>query len=592
MKQFNWDKVGIDISKVRGGKTLCPNCSHTRKHKSDPCLSVDLKTGLYNCHNDCGFKGTALEYMKPKKEYIKPVGSLQKVSDKLLKWFEGRGISNNTLLRFKITESEEYFAQVEAKRTAINFNYYRNEELVNVKYRDAQKNFRLVKDAELIFYNLDSLEGQTEAIITEGEIDCLSMYESGFFNSVSVPNGASKGSQRLEYLDNCIDYFQSIDKIIICTDNDSAGITLKDELCRRLGKERCWLVTYPVDCKDANEVLINHGKEAVQHLINSAYQYPIEGIETIDDCAEEVLNMYENGFPFGKRIGIDELDQLITWKTGELTTITGMPGSGKSTWLNNILIELVKQHDWRIAMFTPEKQPTSILVSELSEIFIGKAFYRPDPNSQMSKEQLFDAMEFIKDRFYFMKIDEIDVTVEGILDKARELVKRHGVNALVIDPWNYVEHKMPRGYSETQYISEALTQIKRFKDRAGCHVFLIAHPTKIKKTNGVFDVPTLYDIAGSAHFYNKTDNGIVVYRDYNAGVTEIHIQKIRWVFIGKIGKAVMSYDVNCKRYRPNNILSETSSFSNRLNSQRLIPLPNYTEPQTNFDDGYEEVPPI
>lgn len=536
MKQFNWDKVGIDISKVRGGKTLCPNCSHGRKHKNDPCLSVDLKTGLFNCHNDCGFKGTAMEYAKPKKDYAKPAGSLQKVGDKLLKWFEGRGINNQTLLRFKVTESEEYFAQIEAKRTAINFNYYRNDELVNVKYRDAQKNFRLVKDAELIFYNLDALEDTSEAIITEGEIDCMTLYQCGFFNVVSVPNGASKGSQRLEYLDNCIDYFQGKDKIIVCTDSDTAGLALRDELCRRLGKERCWLVNYPEGSKDANDVLLNHGVEAVKELIETAYQFPIEGIETAEDCALEVLDMYDHGFPFGDRIGINELDELITWKAGELTTITGMPGSGKSTWLNNILVKLAMKHKWRIAMFTPEKQPTAILISELSEILVGKPFYRPDPSYQMSKMELLDAMEFINDHFFFMKIDEIDVTVEGILEKGKELVKRHGVNALVIDPWNYVEHKMPRGYSETQYISEALTQVKRFKDRNGCHVFLVAHPTKIKKSNGVFELPTLYDIAGSAHFYNKTDNGIVVYRDYNAGVTEIHVQKIRWVFI-EIGRA-------------------------------------------------------
>ncbi len=192
------------------------------------------------------------------------------------------------------------------------------------------------------------------------------------------------------------------------------------------------------------------------------------------------------------------------------------------------------------------------MVAELAEIKTGKTFYYPYAKNQMSPDELMQAMEFINNSFFFMKIDEIDVTIEGILNKAEELVKRFGINALVIDPWNYVEHKVSRGMSETQYISEALTMIKRFKDRLGVHVFLVAHPTKIKKINGVLDVPSLYDISGSAHFFNKADNGIIVYRNMATQSTEIHIQKIRWSFVGKIGTVQMRYDITNKTFYPIN----------------------------------------
>jgi twinkle protein len=242
------------------------------------------------------------------------------------------------------------------------------------------------------------------------------------------------------------------------------------------------------------------------------------------------------------------LDDHISFRGSEFTIITGTPNAGKSTFLSNIIVRLAAKHSWKIAMFSPEKQPTEILFTELAELFIGKSFFSYNPINKMTESEVDKAREFVEDMFFFMKIDEMDVTIDGILDKAAELVKRSGINCLVIDPWNYVEHQVPKGMSETQYISEALTKVKRFKDRYGVHVFLVAHPTKIRKENGAYVVPTLYDIAGSAHFFNKCDNGFVVYRDYATGETQVHIQKIRWSFVGRVGEVRFVYDVKCKRF--------------------------------------------
>jgi len=168
---FNWEKAGIDISKVRGGKAFCPKCHDTRKDKRDRSLSVNLQNGVYNCHyHGCDFKGSVAERQKiMKKDFTPPVPRPQKVSDKVLRWFEDvRGISNNTLLRMKITENEEWFS--DGKQMAICFNYFRDEKLVNIKFRTADKKFKMSAGAELIPYNLDAAKDEKELYWVEGEI--------------------------------------------------------------------------------------------------------------------------------------------------------------------------------------------------------------------------------------------------------------------------------------------------------------------------------------------------------------------------------------------------------------------------------------
>ena len=234
MYQAEFLELGISLKGRQTGelKTKCPQCYQTRKNKTDDSLSVNVEKGFYNCHN-CGWSGSVR--FKPKKEYIKPPSIELKLSDKIVQWFKGRGISEATLAHWKIGESETFIPQVKKNRSTINFNYYRNNTLVNIKYRDAEKNFKMVSGAELIFYGLDNITELEKVYIVEGEMDALSLHEAGIYSVCSVPNGASKGNQRLEYLDNCWKYFEDKNEIIICTDNDDAGLQLRNELARRFG---------------------------------------------------------------------------------------------------------------------------------------------------------------------------------------------------------------------------------------------------------------------------------------------------------------------------------------------------------------------
>lgn len=547
---IDWNKYGIDVSKVLGktGNTLCPRCSSLRKpqHQKLPVMLVDMTTGKFTCQH-CDYAGWVKSEERPMREkriYTKPEPRPKAVGVNLLAWFKSRGISNETLLTAKVTEAVEWMPQTNKEMNCACFNYYREGELVNIKFRDGNKGFKLSKDAELIFYNIDSIRGRSEAIITEGEIDCLSLVEIGATNVVSVPNGATTGNQKLVYLDNCIDDFDGVEKIILATDDDEAGLSLRNELVRRLGSDRCYLVKYPVGCKDSNEVLVKHGKETLLACISMARQCDLEGIITIDSLKDRIDNIAKHGYPSVLKLEYIGLNELIKWRGGELTVVTGVPSHGKSEFLDQLAIMLSTQHKWRFAIFSPENQPTEIHAIKLLEKLFG-ANLKDIPDSEMMK-----CLDYLNDYFYFISVDDNDTTVDGILSKCAELVKRYGINSVIIDPWNVISHVRDKGQDKNEYISECLTKMTSFAMKYNTHVFLVAHPTKMQKdlVTKKVNVPTLYDISDSAHFYNKAFNGICVYRNFDTDTVSVHVQKVKFKWVGKTGVQEFTYDVASGRY--------------------------------------------
>jgi twinkle protein len=569
---INWEKFGIDISKAVGGKMVCPICSHTRKNKRDRSLSVDLKTGAYNCHyNGCDFRGYAVDVQKEKKQYVKPVPRLEKLSKKSIDFFEARGISNNTLLRLNVTESIEQMPQFEKKVPCICFNYYRGGELINIKFRGPQKSFKMAREAELIFYNLDAVSGEEEIVIVEGEMDCLTLHECGIYNVVSVPNGASMGNQKLEYLDNCWQVFEQAQRIVLAVDNDSAGMALRDELARRLGKDKCFTVAYPEGCKDVNDVLVKQGKEAVKAVLDGKLQWPLEGILTMDEMYDTICNWYEHGYPKGARAGVEGLDELLTFVPGQLTTITGIPSHGKDEFTNWILAGLAKNCGWKIADCGFEEEPPQT-VTKLIEKLIGKSFdFRVNPLQRVSIEEFEQGVYFVDQHFYFYNTETIETDIDSLLAIAESLVKRYGIKALRLNPWNWIEANRPTGMNETEWVSVVLSKIIRFARKFGVHVFLIAHTTKMQKDKQTkkYDVPNLYDISGSAHFYNKTHNGISVYRD--EVTVDVYVQKVKQSWLGQKGFSMYKYDTMTRQYQFLNCSARTAS--------KLISVKDITEPK-------------
>lgn len=543
--------LGIEV-KNNGSepqKTKCPKCSHTRtKNKNEKCLRVWVETGTYYCHH-CGDNGSVVKY---ESKYEMPVVRANPLSTKIQQFFKDRGISNSTIEYFGVTEGIEYMPQVQSEKPVIQFNYIRKGRRINIKFRDSQKNFKLNKGSELIMYGLDLIKPASWCVITEGEFDAMAVFEAGaqenkLMFACSVPNGASTGNQNLTYLDNSIDEFENKEKIYLALDNDAPGIKLRDELSRRLGKERIWLVDFPEGCKDANDVLLTHGSKVLVDCINQAKPFPLEGVSKASDSRKEIHNLYNHGMPQGDMIGYQEFDKLMSWRPSEFTLVTGVPGHGKSSFVDQVIVELAKKHGWKFGIFSAEKQPIKVHVAELIEKYSGKKFGKGGVDS-LQPEELDPAIDFVNNHFYFINLKDNDLTVEGILNKGKELVKKMGINCLIIDNWAFVEHKIERGMNEHQYTGLQLSKIKIFKEAYDCGVILVAHPQKLKKENGKVEVASGYSVSGSSHFFNKVDNGITVYRDFERELVEVHVWKVRWRFTGKTGMQEFKYNLETTCY--------------------------------------------
>lgn len=530
-----FSEIGINIGTKNGEfQITCPKCSHKRKKKSQKCLSVNVDKGLYYCHH-CKWSGNV--NLLAKKEYVKPVIAKSKLSDKTIAWFKKRGISETTIVNWKITESKTYFPQVKETRTAINFNYYRKNEIINIKYRDGGKNFKLYKDAELIFYGLNNIVEMDKIYITEGEMDALSLYEAGIFSVCSVPNGANIGNQRLEYLDNCYEYFENKTEIILCTDNDEAGLSLRNELARRFGQGRCKYVDFE-NYKDANDILVNKGASELREIINKAKNFPIEGVLNIDDIWDSVLNFNENGITnYDVRLGNSREYYNISF--GEWTVCTGIPNHGKSDVIDQICINLAVHENFRIAMFSPESFPYEGHIKRIANKL---------NETNCNNEILNQSKEFIKEHFHFIKIDLENLTLKGILDAFRQLVFQKGVQICVIDPWNMLDHSAQKDFT---YIGKLLSEITQFCQQTNTHLFLVAHPRKMESVEGKYRVPNPYDISQSSDFFNKAYSCITVYRNlgqkttYKSDSVQIYVQKVKRKENGKQGDFMIAPDFSC-----------------------------------------------
>lgn len=565
----NWRKYGIDVPHNRFSgnyKTTCPNCRDHRGNPNDRSLSCNLATGQFNCHH-CGWSGCVAEeepwerqerqrawfnenpLSRQKKEYRKPKPRpASKFSEKMLAYIKSRGISEETLTAMKVTEGIEGMPRKDGSfkdMNTIQFNYYHNGELVNTKFRTGDKCFKMVSGAELLPYNIDSIKGAPDCIITEGEFDALSFYEAGYKNVVSVPNGANTN---LEWLDDYQeDYFDDKETIYIASDTDTKGEVLKNELLRRFGVERCKVVEYGEGCKDANEHLVKYGQKSLCKCIENAKLIPVDGVFTLSDIESRMDVLYQTGLKQGATIGHYNFDEYCSFETKTLGIVTGIPNHGKSEWLDEMVYRLNLRYGWKWAYFSPENEPLELHMAKLVEKFVGKKFSK----DTMQIAEYTYAKQHINANFFFICPND-DYKPDTILAAAKALVRRYGIKGVVIDPYNYLEAQMEHNQNETQYISELLGKFKTFAKINDVVVIIVAHPAKMQKNKQTlkYDPPTLYDISGSAHFYNKADFGITVHRDFDNDLTEVYVQKVRFRHLGKKGVAKFKYNLTNGRYVP------------------------------------------
>jgi replicative DNA helicase len=919
-----WGDFKIECPQTGGTErfTTCPQCSPTRRKKNAKCLSLNIDKEVWHCHH-CGWKGSLKqgEYGRPQIDrwkplvYQRPAYTWQPPTSQLLEFFAERGIGPDVLTRYQITLGVEWIPQQEDRVPVICFPYLRRGEVVNVKYRTlVGKDFRQVADAEKILYGLDDLTDQTEAVIVEGEIDKLAFAQAGMFAVLSVPDGApaanaKPSAKKFEYLEHCEQELNTLTRIILAVDNDEPGRALEAELLRRLSPERCWRVQWPEGIKDANELLLRDGPEALRQLAAEAQPSPIEHVLSITEIASDVMAYYREGRTRGLSTGFYNLDQLLTISPAQLTIVTGIPSHGKAlaidtpiptptgwvtmgdlkpgdtvfgddgfpylieavtetmlgrpcyelefsdgtkivadaehlwltstdqdrrsqrtarqnrrtmprplrhrgtdqtskrtfpstkstahiaetliapsgknnhqvplaqaaiypdailpihpyvlgVWLGDgcknhsgftcadpeivrevercgypvtkwggkydygigglqralrslgmiknkhvperylhasieqrldllrglmdtdgycgkdgqtefsntnaqladavqelaqslgmlvfrrvkraklygkdygisyslciqtneiifrlprkaarqrpfvrnmnrrivrcrivdsvpvkciavnspsrlylcsqayipthnsevmdaLLVNMINEHGAVFGVCSPENRPLTHHIAKLAEKIEGLPFL-PGIHERMNPSQLLHALEWLQPHLYVIDSPEA-LTVQELIDKARALVLQKGITHLILDPWNEFDHTRPPNQTETDYISQSISQLKNFARRHGVHVFVVAHPVKlIRDKNGNYPVPTPYDIAGSAHWRNKPDNCVTVWRNTTTDphYSEIHVTKVRWKQNGHIGTCALQWDPVCGRYSPTTLRDERNN---------------------------------
>jgi len=561
----SWADLGIEIPAGRTGGEVyatCPKCSHERKKKNAKCLSANVESGLWVCHH-CGWSGSLITgrderrsraWRKP--EYRKPTPHpADELPAHVVRWFGERGITKAVLARNKISWVQVYMPEQENLANTIVFPYFRGAELINRKYRTLDKQFRMDTGAERILYGLDDI-GET-VVIVEGEVDKLSVEVAGITSCLSVPDGApAEGtkdySSKFAFLNSAEQQLKGVKKIILAVDKDGPGKLLEEELARRLGRERCWRVEWPDGCKDANDVLRKHGAEDLRWFLDNAKPFPIQGVFTALGEEAKVLALYHNGLERGERTGWPCLDGHYTVRSGEFTVVTGIPGSGKSNFIDALAVNLARLHGWSFGMFSPENQPMEDHIARIVEKYVGLPFSE-GPTPRMSERDLRNGLAWVNEHFFWVLPDNENCwEIDWILARARELVYRHGIRALVIDPWNELEPQRTAKETETEYISRVLRTVRQFGRRHDVHIFIVVHPTKLyRDKDGKYPIPTLYDCQGSAHWYNKADNGLCIWRDLLSDRREvdIHVQKVRFHQIGRRGKVTLLYDAPTASYR-------------------------------------------
>ena len=525
-----FNQYNLEEGKTQG---TCPLCSSNRKvsNRKTKCASYDWERGLGTCHNcDTTFQlHTYQRKGSSEKVYVRPTSEeFTEVNSKAEEWFSSRGISKETLSDLRVGEGKEWMPQTSQLENTIKFNYYMGDQLINVKYRDGRKNFKLFKGAEKIFYNINSIIGYDSCVIVEGEMDVLALHEAGIKNVISVPNGATLNSNNLDYLDNCIDYFDDKTKIILAVDADEAGQALRQEFIRRLGAEVCYLVDFN-GCKDANEYLLELGAEKLRKVINSSTQVPLEGVSTLKDVEEELKDFVVNGFKPGYQIGIDNFDKIFSTYTSQFITVTGIPSSGKSDFVDQMVVGYNKNYQWKTAFASPENHPVYLHAHKLMR----KVWGGMPKSSEIDGDKWTQVSDHVNDNFFFIDMDKYNL--DSVLRKGAELVKRKGIKCLVIDPFNKVRMADSSG-DVNVYTLEYLSKIEVFAKKYDVLVVVVAHPTKMyKDKDGKMEEPTMYNIKGGGEWYDASYHGLLVHRDYEKKTVKVKVLKVKFQNLGKNG---------------------------------------------------------
>lgn len=566
------------MSQGRGHhRRTCPACSPTRRNAKAQCLSVTIHPEhvVMQCHHcERGGGVRLVDNENPKPFFAEP--AIPKPSPKAvksvdvglteagLKFLAERSISLKTAQVFSLVSSRAYFRDLGRESDAIALPYFVQGKVHGHKVRAIPEKEHVCDKALSSLFGIQNVDlaESTDIIICEGEWDALAYYEAGVLNSTSVPNGSSSFSRSesgdgekdaLGFLWAAKDLIDKAKRILISPDNDAVGEKLAEELSRRIGKHRCWRVVFPEGCKDANDVLVQHGAEALKACYDKAEPWPVAGLYEAAKYFDELDHLYEHGF--GERIstGLSAVDEIFSVGPGLLTIVTGNPNAGKSNFVNQIVINLARRYGYSTALCSFETPP-HVHLGQMAEMLAQKHFFdTTDGGEKMTKKELEAIKPFLHRHFKFLhQEDGKKATIESVIERIKTAVFRWGIKIAVIDPYTYI-YRPPNMESETQFIDEMLTQVRLTAALYGIHIFFIAHP-KMPQVNadGSTPVPKGYSISGSAAWFSKPDHGLTVHRKPDSPEVEIHCWKTRFAWLGKNGMVTLTYDTMRHQYISDN----------------------------------------
>ena len=453
-----------------------------------------------------------------------------------------RGLDSETLVRFGVESN------VKLGTSCVVIPFHRDGQVVNRKFRTIAGDKQFSQDAGAVkcFWNIDAITDPALAneplIITEGEFDAMIAIQCGYQRTVSVPDGAPAEkigdgeSRKYDYLDNAPQGLKEAREIILATDGDGPGTNLMHDLALRLGRARCKWVKYPKGCKDLNDAFKAYGERGVTETIRRAQWVKVTGLYRMS----ELPPVNE---PEAHPTGIIGLEKHYKIRLGDLAVITGIPGHGKTTLVNEIAGRLAMK-GWGVCFASFEQRPQTDHRRALRTFYTGrKVIYQHEVEIQTADAWIDKQFSFI------VPDDDEDAGLDWVLEAAAAAIIQHGAKLIVIDPWNEMDHVRPPDTTMTEYTGLAIKRLKKFARKFWVHVIVVAHPAKIARLkDGKIPVPTLYDISDSAHWHNKPDIGLIVHRTDDI-TTMIRAEKVRYDAIGVRGDVFGSFNVDTARYQ-------------------------------------------
>jgi twinkle protein len=389
-----------------------------------------------------------------------------------------------------------------------------------------------------ILFNAEALSQSDEAVICRDRDEVSALTESGVVAAVTV-----LGGNWLKVLGENSDALSKLRKITIALPDGP----MREEVARRLGRHRCWLVDRPIV-----EIYGMESGLGVLKALADATPYPIEGVQRVTEGS--LLRLRRRPAPKTMTTGTQNTDDILKLPTeGRLIVITGIPSHGKTSWTRFVMVHTASRHSRRWCVFSPESQPWEEFVSQCAESYLGKPFYPVGNIEAMTDEEINETEAFLRDRVTMLVCDAEGQapTLDWLLERFSACVLRFGVTDCLIDPWNEVE-QLRGDMSETDYIGRSLQRLKAFGFRYGVNIWIVAHPAKPapQRPNEKLAAPGPYSINGSSHWANKADLGLTVHSP-DPGLSQLHLWKSRLRRWGQRSgqPAIMNYDQLTGVYR-------------------------------------------